>query len=62
MSVHSGGYDSMKKWIKDRERRGKSYRFSAGVVELVVLPAGEYPDVDTEPMAVVEVRPCPESE
>lgn len=61
MPVHSGGMDSMRKWIKDREKRRLSNRFSTGVVEFVVLPAGEHPDDDTEPTAVVEVRPCLES-
>lgn len=58
MAVHSGGLDSMRKWVKDRERRRLSNRFAGGVVEFVVLPVGEYPDVTTEPMAVVEVGPC----
>lgn len=59
MSVHSGGLDSMRKWIKDRAKRRLSNRFSNGLVEFVVLPAGQHPDSDTEPTAVVEVRPCP---
>lgn len=61
MPVHSGGLDSMKKWVKDREKRGLSVRFSSGTVELVVLPAGDHPDDNTVPTAVVEVGSCPGS-
>lgn len=62
MSVHSGGIASMRKWVKDRERRRLSNRFSSGLVEFVVLPAGEHPDAETQPDAVVEVRSCPGKE
>lgn len=61
MPVHSGGLDSMRKWVKDRQKRRESLRFSNGTVEFVVLPAGDHPDHTTEPTAVVEVGPCPGS-
>lgn len=59
MPVRSGGLDSMRKWVRDREKRRESHRFAGGVVEFVVLPVGEQPDATTEPLAVVEVGPCP---
>ena len=61
-AVKAGGMASMRKWVKDREKRRESHRFAGGVGEFVVLPVGEQPDVTTEPLAVVEVGPCPGSE